>query len=178
MIPLLERPVTQELIYEYFKPRELLPRKEKIYIVESGIVCVSTQCEKGSEIIIRYFGKSDYVFGLRQWDKFYVCMSNVVLRQVHEGIDTQELIKQIQEIEEQVAIGHIRDLTERTQAFLKWYSFKFGQDTEIGRSIPKISHRAIASSIHTTRVSITRMLKTLLAEGILERHNRCLYYKQ
>lgn len=57
--------------------------------------------------------------------------------------------------------------------FLIWLSDEFGRDIDKGKLIDiYLTHQEIAEVLNTTRVTITRLLMQLEAEGKLTRHKR------
>jgi CRP-like cAMP-binding protein len=54
--------------------------------------------------------------------------------------------------------------------FLSWLAKKFGRQIEIGYLIDfKLTHQDLAEILGVTRVSVTRSLKQLEEQGIIER---------
>jgi CRP-like cAMP-binding protein len=94
---------------------------------------------------------------------------------VHMYSEVTNLIAHGQQIEELFWIQRHRTLETRLRCFLRWLDLKFGREIDIGRLIDlPLSHQQIAETIGSTRVTITRLIRRLVQQDILQQHYRRL----
>jgi CRP-like cAMP-binding protein len=85
------------------------------------------------------------------------------------------LVLHIKSTEEFLNIACQHPLRQRLWQFLVFLDQKFGCDVEQGRLIDLVlTHQEIAEAVNATRVTVTRMLQQLEAEGLLSRHSKRL----
>ncbi len=78
------------------------------------------------------------------------------------------LLKHTAQVNRLLQIMHCRQVQERLLQFSCWLAENFGQPTSHGRLIiVRLTHQEIAETIGTSRVTITRFIKQLEAEGLM-----------
>lgn len=78
------------------------------------------------------------------------------------------LLKHTAQINRLLQIMHCRQMQHRLLQFACWLAENFGQPTSHGRLITiRLTHQEIAETIGTSRVTITRFIKQLEAEGLM-----------
>jgi CRP-like cAMP-binding protein len=101
------------------------------------------------------------------------CLTDVQVQAIprsHWRSITDQLIDHAQESQQLLAILRQERIRDRILAFLRWLSYKFGRESANGRVIElKLSHRAIAEILGTSRVTVTRTLGQLEEEGLMQR---------
>lgn len=99
------------------------------------------------------------------------CLSVVQAEKVTSPVGLVDiLIQQHCQIEELLHINQCRDLEQRLIRLLFWLASRFGSVIETGdTSINlRLSHRIIAESISTTRVTVTRLMNRLEEKGFVQ----------
>jgi len=90
------------------------------------------------------------------------CLTRVRLQEIPPeswGEEVVALCRYCQQVQELVCILQLRSVPERLRRLMIWLDRRFGRDTPSGRllDIP-LSHRQLAETLGTTRVTITRLL--------------------
>ncbi|WP_404783711.1 Crp/Fnr family transcriptional regulator [Altericista sp. CCNU0014] len=74
-------------------------------------------------------------------------------------------------------ILHCRPISMRLMELLIWLAHRFGSEVERGWVLDlRLTHQAIAESIGTTRVTVTRMLQSFEREGRVKRLHHHRYF--
>jgi CRP-like cAMP-binding protein len=74
-------------------------------------------------------------------------------------------------------ILHCRPMPMRLLKLLFWLAYRFGHEVECGWVLDlRLTHQALAESIGTTRVTITRMLQSFEQEGRVKRLHQHRYF--
>lgn len=74
-------------------------------------------------------------------------------------------------------ILHCRPMPMRLMKMLMWLAHRFGREVERGWILDlKLTHQALADSIGSTRVTVTRVLQSFEKEGRLERLGQHQYF--
>lgn len=80
------------------------------------------------------------------------------------------LLHNIRQTETLLAICHQRQIPERLMSLITWLSMRFGEATPEGRLLKiGLTHQQLADLAGTTRVTITRFMHRLEAEGRIYR---------
>jgi CRP-like cAMP-binding protein len=163
-------------IYHRFKRRVTFPLDTyNIWKIETGIVRTLTWLEDGSMITLGLWGEGDLVGQALSKTNPYIieCLTavEVINFSWEDGNElTTNLLNQIQQFEELSIIRSHKKVEIGLIKFLSWLAKKFGRQIEIGYLIDfKLTHQDIAEILGVTRVSITRGLKQLEEQGIIER---------
>ena len=174
----------ETLTQRLFGRRELIPPLTNIlWRIEQGVVRTytwneDTLNEEGRIITLGYWGPGDVVgHSLSKVLSYQVeCVTKVEMSVIPTHLWAQALeavVQHTQQLEQLLNILHIVPMQERLWHFLVWLGQKFGRDTEQGRLINlRLTHQQIAEAINTTRVTVLRLLKQLVSEGLLQQHKR------
>ena len=98
------------------------------------------------------------------------CLSTVELERLplDYALTVDMLLKHTAQVNRLLQIMHCRQVQERLLQFSCWLAENFGQPTSHGRLIiVRLTHQEIAETIGTSRVTITRFIKQLEAEGLM-----------
>ncbi len=162
--------------YHHFQRRVTFPiNTYDVWKIKTGIVRTLTWLEDGSMITLGLWGEGDLVGqALSKMNPYTIeCLTAVeVISFAWEDGEqlTTNLLNQIQQFEELSVIRSYKKLEIGLLKFLTWLAKKFGRQIEIGYLIDfKLTHQDIAEILGITRVSVTRSLKQLEEQGIIER---------
>ncbi|BDA74598.1 CRP/FNR family transcriptional regulator [Rivularia sp. IAM M-261] len=175
----------EKLLLRIFDRRDIIPeRNDVLWKIESGVVRSATWSEDGTFITLGYWGVGDVVgFALSKITPYQLdCLTPTEVTIIppqfwYKHINL--LFSHIQQTEELLSIINYKGVHIRMCQFLIWLSDKFGRDVEKGKLIDiHLTHQDIAEVLNTTRVTITRLLMQLEAEGKLTRHKRQIIVTQ
>lgn len=165
-------------IFHQFKRRTIFP--DDIYTynlwkIKAGVVRTSTWLEDGSIVTLGVWGEGDLVGqALSKTNPYTIeCFTEVEAINFswqNEDHLTINLLSQIQQFEELSIIRSSKKLDIALIKFLTWLAKKFGRQIETGYLIDfKLTHQDLAEILGVTRVSVTRSLKQIEEQGIIER---------
>ncbi|MEO0396414.1 MAG: Crp/Fnr family transcriptional regulator [Cyanobacteria bacterium P01_A01_bin.137] len=100
----------------------------------------------------------------------FQCLSTVELDRLplDYPLTVDMLLKHTAQVNRLLQIMHCRQVQDRLLQFSCWLAENFGQPTSHGRLITvRLTHQEIAETIGTSRVTITRFIKQLEAEGLM-----------
>lgn len=169
-------PKSVDLKQSKFARRSLLPLgRDYLWQIETGVVRTLTWLEDGTTVTLGLWGSGDVVGrALSHADPFQIdCLTPVEatllpLERWHQV--NEALIRHIQQIQEFVEILHCRSVDASLLRLLSWLAKKFGQEVAQGQLIDlRLTHQEIAEIMGTTRVTVTRLLKELETQGLIER---------
>jgi len=149
--------------------------KNWAWLIETGVVKTYTWGDRGNAITLGYWGKGDLVGQpLSRVSPYKMqCCTPVKAQQVPATLWSgwgKCLCQHCQESEELLLITRCEPLRERLRLFLTWLAHKFGQPVEKGLQITfRLTHQEIADAIGSSRVSVTRLLRTLEHQGAIAR---------
>jgi CRP-like cAMP-binding protein len=159
-----------------FARRSVLPLgRDYLWQIETGVVRTLTWLEDGTTVTLGLWGSGDVVGRvLSQADPFQIeCLTPVeaTLLPLERWYQVNEaLIRHIQQIQEFLEILHCRSVDASLLRLLSWLAKKFGQEVAQGQLIDlRLTHQEIAEIMGTTRVTVTRLLKELETQGIIQR---------
>jgi CRP-like cAMP-binding protein len=159
----------------------MFPSQSKVlWKIEYGIVRTFTYNEAGTRSVLGYWGREDVVgLPLSRLSPYEIeCMTDVnvrVLPQSSWQYAVEAILSHNQQIEELLYINSYERTHQRLLYFLMWLSKKFGQPVHEGKLIAiPLTHEAIADSVGSTRVTITRLLKQFEREGVINRQRRSI----
>jgi CRP-like cAMP-binding protein len=162
--------------YHCFQRRVTFPiNTYNMWKIETGIVRTLTWLEDGSIVTLGLWGQGDLVGqALSKMNPYLIeCLTAVEVINFawnNEHQVTTNLLNQIQQFEELSIIRSSKKLDIALIKFLSWLAKKFGRQIEIGYLIDfKLTHQDLAEILGVTRVSVTRSLKQLEEQGIIER---------
>ena len=172
---------TWSLTRRSFSVGERLPPTLNIlWRIERGAVRTLTWNEQGIAVTLGYWGAGDVVgHELSRVKPYQIeCKTTVEVSLLSPELWFQALdalVLHIKSTEEFLNIACQHPLRQRLWQFLVFLGQKFGCDVEQGRLIDLVlTHQEIAEAVNATRVSVTRMLQQLEAEGLLSRHSKRL----
>ncbi len=162
--------------YHHFERRVTFPIDTyELWKIKTGIVRTLTWLEDGSMVTLGLWGEGELVGqALSKMNSYTIeCLTAVEvigLSWKDEDQLTTNLLNQIQQFEELSIIRSSKKLEIGLIKFLAWLAKKFGHQIEVGYLIDfKLTHQDIAEILGVSRVSITRALKQLEEQGIIER---------
>jgi len=166
----------------YLKGEKIRLKQETVWLVCRGIVKLAIVCETGEEVLLGLAGAGS-PFSALEIDAFGVCeataLSEVELtcfswsEIAADSALAQKLLPKINQRLQQttalLAISGKRHAKSRLYELLLLLAKQIGQPTERGTRLSvRLTHSDLASACSTTRVTITRMLSKLQAEGKIE----------
>lgn len=151
------------------------PLSDSLWRIEQGAVRIVTWNEEGTILALGYWGIQDVVgqpmSGIKPYE--IQCLTDVQVSLLPKTLWVQAIdaiVKQKQQTEELMSIVIQNPAARRLWLILTFLSQKFGQDVEQGRLIDlRLTHQELAELARLTRVSVTRILQQLEAEGKLLR---------
>ena len=172
---------TWPLTRRIYSSRDRLPPTLNIlWRIERGAVRTLTWNEQGIAVTLGYWGVGDVVgHELSRVKPYQIeCKTSVEVSLLPPELWFQALdalILHIKSREEFLNIACQHPLRQRLWQFLVFLDQKFGCDVEQGRLIDLVlTHQEIAEAVNATRVTVTRLLQQLEAEGLLSRHSKRL----
>ena len=167
--------MSSQLLHSFYQ----LKRRDRISIdtytlwtVRSGLVRTVTWGEDGEIIPLGLWGAGS-VIGVPISNVTpceLQCLSAVELARLplDYPLTAEILLDHTAQINQLLQIMHCRQVQERLLQFSCWLAEKFGQPASHGRLITvRLTHQEIADTIGTSRVTVTRFIKQLEAEGLL-----------
>ncbi|HAZ45486.1 MAG TPA: replication/maintenance protein [Cyanobacteria bacterium UBA11369] len=163
-----------------FKYREEIPlRANVLWRIETGAVRTLTWNKEGTFITTGFWGVGDVVGQPLSSIKPYriECLAKVEasILPSDRWYQAFDAVSHIRQAEEFLSIVQSQQVRDRLLQLLVWLSQKFGCETERGRLIElRLTHQDLAEVIHTTRVTVTRLINELEREQAIARHQRHL----
>lgn len=166
----------------YLKGETIRLKSETVWLVCRGIVKLTTVCETGEEVLLGLAG-AEMPFSALELNSFGVCaataLSEVELAcyawsEIATNPDlAQQLLpklnQRLQQTTTLLAISGKRHVKYRLYHLLLLLAKQIGQPTDRGTRLSiRLTHNDLASACSTTRVTITRMLGKIQAEGKIE----------
>jgi CRP-like cAMP-binding protein len=160
-----------------FHRKDCLPSlTDEIWQIEKGIVRTVTWNPQGQVTTLGIWGKGDVLGApLARISPYQMeCMTSVVAKALpltnHSQYWRDALLNHLCQTQELFRIIHQGSVAERLMHLLDWLSQRFGQPTAEGQVIDSfLTHHEISEIIGTTRVTVTRLLAKLEAQGKLTR---------
>jgi CRP-like cAMP-binding protein len=162
-----------------FSRHDLIPLPpDALWKITRGVVRTLTWNDQGSLTALGYWGVGDLVGQPLSCIRPYQieCLTSVEVHcvaahQYHQSLDA--ILSHTQQTEELLSIIHQERVHCRLEQFLVWLARKFGRPVNSGQLIDlRLTHQAIAESVGTTRVTVTRLLNQFEKEGIISRPKR------
>ena len=169
----------QQLTRLPFSRYDCLPcRQDVLWSIEWGIVRTITWNEEGGIIILGYWGNSDIVgqplSGIYPYQ--IECLTSVEATSipVNEWCGVlDKIMSHSRQTEELFSIVRSERVYNRLDKLLVWLGNKFGCQVSQGILIDlRLTHQNLAELIGTTRVTVTKLLKELEAQGKIIRQQR------
>jgi CRP-like cAMP-binding protein len=153
---------------------------QSLWKIERGIVRSFTYNEAGTRSILGYWGREDVVGSpLSRLNPYGIeCVTDVKARALSKSAwqdDVAAILSHNQQTEELLCINSYERTHQRLLHFLVWLAKKFGQNIQGGKLLAlPLTHEAIADSVGSTRVTVTRLLKQFEREGVISRQGRSI----
>ncbi len=170
-----------EVAQRSFSCADMFPLQSQVlWKIEHGIVRTFTYSETGTRNILGYWGLEDVVgLPLSRLSSYEIeCVTDVqvtVLPQSSWQYVVGAILSHNQQTEELLYINCYERTHQRLLCFLMWLAKKFGRTVHEGKLIAiPLTHEAIADSVGSTRVTITRILRQFEREGIIHRQGRSI----
>ncbi|MBE9076919.1 Crp/Fnr family transcriptional regulator [Romeria aff. gracilis LEGE 07310] len=156
-----------------FDRREQLPlRAGGCWQIQSGTVRSLTWNPSGDLVPLGFWGAGSLVGYPAMPNHLYEihCLTPVEAKFMEVGEmahpDRSIWLDQARQAEALLRISHCRHVETKLLQFICWLAEDFGRSTPEGRLLLlKLTHQEIAESIGATRVTVTRFLKRLEAQG-------------
>jgi CRP-like cAMP-binding protein len=162
-------------IHNSFRKRSHLPIAPKtIWQIESGVVRSLTWFEDGNCATLGLWSAGDIVgSALTSSIPFQIeCLTDVTARVVPKENWyqlTDSMILHMQRSDEFLKILHCRQTELAVMHILNWLAKRFGYEVENGCLIDlRLTHQELSEIIGTTRVTITRILKSFERQGLIQ----------
>lgn len=160
-----------------YERHALLPlRQDCLLKIETGVVRTLTWLEDGTAITIGLWGAGDVVGKVlsTQTNLYKIeCLTPVeVMILPPDGWDevTESLLTHIQQMEELSIIRNHKTVEETLFKMLAWLAKKFGRGVDKGHLLDLgLTHQDLAELLGTTRVTITRLIRQLEQQGMINR---------
>ena len=160
-----------------FHRKDCLPAlADEIWQIEKGIVRTVTWNPQGQVTTLGLWGQGDVVGeSLTRIAPYQMeCLTPVVAKALpltnHSQYWRDALLNHLCQTQELFRIIHQGSVTERLMHLLDWLAQRFGQPTPEGQVIDSfLTHHELSEIIGTTRVTVTRLLAKLEAQGKLTR---------
>lgn len=163
-------------IRNHLKPRSVLPLKpSRFWKIEAGFVRTVTWHEDGTLVTLGVWGAGDIVGqAFSKIEPYQIeCLSRVeaIILPMEECLPmTDVLLSHIQQVEELMVIRSYKTVEIMLIKLLGWLTSRFGRVVEQGHLIDlRLTHQDIADLLNSTRVTITRALTQLEAQGLIHR---------
>ncbi|MDF5732593.1 MAG: Crp/Fnr family transcriptional regulator [Rhizonema sp. PD38] len=163
-------------VRHHLKPRSVLPLKpNSVWKIEAGVIRTVTWHEDGTLVTLGVWGAGDIVGqAFSKIEPYQIeCLSTVeaMILPLDECLPmTDVLLSHIQQVEELMVIRSYRTVEIMLIKLLGWLAKKFGRVVEQGHLIDlRLTHQDIADLLNSTRVTITRALTQLEAQGLIHR---------
>lgn len=137
-----------------------------LWRIHSGYVRSLTWNAEGEFVPLGFWGAGDVVgYPLAQTSPYEAeCVTAVTAEylSVSHPLSREMVLGQIRQSNSLLRIVHCRNSEQRILQFLCWIAEHFGEETANGIQISlRLTHQEIAESIGTTRVTVTRLIKSL-----------------
>ncbi|MBX2862876.1 MAG: Crp/Fnr family transcriptional regulator [Leptolyngbyaceae cyanobacterium MAG.088] len=143
-----------------------------LWQVRSGLVRTITWNDDGEVVPLGLWSPGSVIgIPISQVEPFEIqCMSatELVRLPLDYPLTVDMLLQHAAQVNRLLRIMHCRQVQDRLLQFSCWLAETFGQPTSHGRLITiRLTHQEIAETIGTSRVTVTRFIKQLDAEGLL-----------
>jgi CRP-like cAMP-binding protein len=159
-----------------FTRRSLLPENaDSLWKIETGFVRTFTYLEDGTTVALGIWGQGDIIGQAFSKLTLYQieCLTPVtatIIPIANSEQMTNILLSHLQQAEELTVIRGHKRVEMMLVKLLVWLSKKFGSQVNEGLVIDiRLTHEDIANLLGTTRVTVTRILRDLEQQGLINR---------
>lgn len=144
----------------------------RLWKIHSGYVRTLTCNAEGDLVPLGFWTKGDVVGYPVSHTSPYIaeCLTAVEAEYLSENASTSHeiMLSQIYQSTSLLRIIHCKDSQQRILQFVCWLAERFGEPCDRDFQIHlRLTHQEIAESVGTTRVTVTRLLKSLEKSGQL-----------
>ena len=141
-----------------------------LWKIHKGYIRTLTCDSQGDPVPIGFWTVGDIVgYSIAQTYPYIAqCVTAVEAEYLDVGykLSRETLLLQVRQSHMLLRIAHCKHAEQRLLQLICWLAERFGHPVENGRRINlKLTHQEIAESIGITRVTVTRLLKTLERKG-------------
>ena len=175
----------EELLSEHCQPRRLqLKRRAHLpseisgfWKIHSGYIRTLTWSLDGECVSLGFWRPGEVIgAAIVQVHPYEAqCLSDVTVEYLgsHYRFSKEMVLAQVAQSNSLLRIVHCSQVEQRLLLFLIWLAQRLGKATPQGYLIePKLTHKDIAESIGSTRVTVTRLIKVLERAGRISWHSR------
>jgi CRP-like cAMP-binding protein len=159
-----------------FSVRTMVPCPDScLFRIKQGAVRTLTYLDDGTAVVLGVWNAEDIVGGMLSHVKpyFIECLTAVegtLFVPDHSLLTTGYMKSHLQQIEELIIIRSHKTIELRVIKVLSWLFRKFGEDKAQGQLINlRLTHQDLADLLGTTRVTMTRTLGQLEAQGLIQK---------
>lgn len=141
-----------------------------LWRIQCGYIRTLTWNDEGESVPLGFWSAGD-IIGLPIAQTYpYVakCLTAVKAEPLNVSypLSREMVLSQIRQSNSLLRIAHCRNSEQRILQFVCWLAANFGQPHHKGIQITlRLTHQEIAESVGTTRVTVTRLLKSLEKKG-------------
>ena len=141
-----------------------------LWRIHSGYVRTLTWSSEGECVPLGFWGEGDVVgypiAQMRPYEAECLTMVEAEYLSVNQPLSREMVIRQIRQSNSLLRIVHCRDSERRILQFLCWLADRFGATQPDGIQILlRLTHQEIAETVGATRVTVSRLLKSLEQKG-------------
>ena len=141
-----------------------------LWRIHTGYIRTLTWSAEGEFVPLGFWGVGDVVgYPVAQMYPYEArCMGTVEAEplKVSYPLSREMLLAQVRQSNSLLQIAHCRQSEQRILQFVCWLAEHFGRVSAEGINITlRLTHQEIAESVGTTRVTVTRLLKSLETKG-------------
>ncbi|MEL7502723.1 MAG: Crp/Fnr family transcriptional regulator [Cyanobacteria bacterium J06554_6] len=156
-----------------FKRREPLPKRH-LWKIHAGAVRVVTWDDEGNVMPLGFWEEGSLIGGVLVVAEpcEILALTTVTAERLSPStiVPAATFVAQSRQTAELLKILHCRQVDSRLLQLVRWLLERFGDSTPEGESLSlRMTHQEIAEAIGSTRVTVTRTLKQLEANGYLRR---------
>ncbi|MBD2092961.1 Crp/Fnr family transcriptional regulator [Microcoleus sp. FACHB-1515] len=155
-----------------FAARSLLPAAPTGWQIQTGFVRTLSYLEDGTTVPLGVWGTGDIV-GVSRSNQHIECLTTVEVlpAAIADAKQLNDILAaHLQQTEELMIIRSIRRIEPALIKLLGWLANRFGRTIDRGQLLElRLTHQDIAELLGATRVTITRCLQQLEAQGLIER---------
>lgn len=141
-----------------------------LWKIHKGYIRTLTYDSQGEPVPIGFWSVEDIVgYPIAQTEPYIAdCLTTVEVEYLDVGyrLSREMLLLQVRQSNELLKIAHCQQAEERLLQLICWLAERFGR--RLGNSYQidlKLTHQEIAESIGITRVTVTRLIKSLEKKG-------------